>query len=318
MKRFLSALLGVLGWISLAAAQTYPSKPIHVIVAFPPGGPVDIAVRLVAPKMSEALGQPLVIENRAGAGGNLPTAQVAKAAPDGYTLLAHSASYATNPSLWANPGYDAEKDFAPIAIIGSQPNVIVVHDSLGAKTLAELIALARRQPLAYASPSSGTTAHLTAENLFRVHEKLDILHVPFKGAGPAVAAVVGGQPPIASLGVSGPIAQIKAGRLRALAVSSGRRLQALPDVPTLIELGYGDMEDYVWIGLFAPAGTPQEVLQKLNDAARKSVADAAIRERLVALGFEPAAAPLAETAKYVRDEIVKWTRIVRATGAKPD
>jgi tripartite-type tricarboxylate transporter receptor subunit TctC len=177
MRLILGALLAL--GCTVAAAQSYPAKPIHLVVAFPPGGPVDIAVRVITPKLTELLGQPLVVENRAGAGGNLPTGQVAKAAPDGYTLLAHSASYAINPSLWTNPGYDAEKDFTAIAVIGAQPNVIVVNDAFPAKTLAELIDMARKQRLAYASPSSGTTAHLTAENLFRLHAKVDILHVPF-------------------------------------------------------------------------------------------------------------------------------------------
>jgi tripartite-type tricarboxylate transporter receptor subunit TctC len=272
----------------------------------------------VTPTLGDALGEPIVVENRAGAGGNLPTAQVAKAAPDGYTLLAHSASYAINPSLWSNPGYDPDRDFVPIAIIGSQPNLIVVNDGFPAKTLAELIGMARTQRLAYASPSSGTTAHLTAENLFRLHEKPDILHVPFKGAGPAVAAVVGGQPPIGSLGAAGPIAQIKSGRLRALAVSSGKRIAALPDVPTLKQLGYADIEDYVWIGLFAPAGTPREVLERLNGALLKVMENADVRERLIALGFEPGGAPLDETGRYVREEIVKWARVVHATGVKAD
>lgn len=315
MRLILGALLAL--GCTVAAAQSYPAKPIHLVVAFPPGGPVDIAVRVITPKLTELLGQPLVVENRAGAGGNLPTGQVAKAAPDGYTLLAHSASYAINPSLWTNPGYDAEKDFTAIAVIGAQPNVIVVNDAFPAKTLAELIDMARKQRLAYASPSSGTTAHLTAENLFRLHAKVDILHVPFKGAGPAVAAVVSGQPPIASLGAAGPIAQIKAGRLRALAVSSARRLPALPDVPTLTELGY-PIDDAVWIGLFAPAGTPREVLETLNGAVRKVMERAEVRERFVALGFEPQSAPLAETAQYVRSEIVKWARVVQATGAKAE
>lgn len=316
MKALLKLLL--LFAVGSALAQPYPSKPIHIVVAFPPGGPVDIAVRLIGPKMSETLGRPVVVENRAGAGGNVPTSQVAKAVPDGYTLLAHSASYAINPSLWSKPGYDPEKDFVPVAIVASQPNLIVVHEAFPARTLAELLQMARTDRLAYASPSSGTTAHLIAENLFRVRAKVNITHVPFKGAGPAVAAVVGGQPPIASLGAAGPMAQIKAGKLRALAVSASRRMAALPDVPTLTELGFAGMEDYVWIGLFAPAGTPPEALQKLNEAVLKAVPIPEVRERLVALGFEPSAAPLRETAQYVRDEIVKWARVVRDTGAKAD
>lgn len=305
-------------FVALATAQSYPSKPIHLIVAFPPGGPVDIVARLIAPKISETLGQPLVVENRAGAGGNVPTAQVAKSAADGYTVLAHSASYAINPSLWTNAGYDPEKDFAAIAVVALQPNLIVVNDAFPAKTLAQLLDMARQQPLAYASPSSGTTAHLTAENLFRLHAHVPITHIPFKGAGPAVAAVVAGEPPIGSLGASGPMAQIKAGRLRALAVSARARLSALPGVPTLGELGFRGMEDYVWIGLFAPAGTPPNVLEALNDAARKAVQVPEIRERLIALGFDPASESLAETARFVHEEIGKWGRVVRETGAKAE
>jgi tripartite-type tricarboxylate transporter receptor subunit TctC len=310
--------IALIVFANLAAAQPYAARPIHLVVAFPPGGPVDIVARLLAPKMSETLGQPLVVENRAGAGGNLPTSQVAKATPDGYTLLAHSASYAINPSLWPNPGYDPQKDFAPVAVVALQPNVIVVNETFPAKTLAELLQIARTERLAYASPSSGTTAHLTAENLFRLRAKVEITHVPFKGAGPAVAAVVGGQPPIASLGVSGPIAQIKAGRLRALAVSARARLAALPEVPTLGELGYPGMEDYVWIGFFAPAGTPQAVLAKLNDAVLKAVRTPEIAERLVALGFDPGGEPLADSARFVREEIAKWARVVHETRVKLD
>jgi len=310
--------IALVAFASAALAQPYPSKPIHLVVAFPPGGPVDIVARLITPKLSETLGESIVVENRAGAGGNLPTSQVAKAAPDGYTLLAHSASYAINPSLWSNPGYDPEKDFAPVAIVASQPNLIVVNEAFPARTLEQLLQMARTGRLAYASPSSGTTAHLTAENLFRVRAKLDITHVPFKGAGPAVAAVVGGQPPIGSLGAAGPISQIKAGRLRALAVSGSHRLAALPEVPTLGELGFAGMEDYVWIGLFAPAGTSQETMQKLNGAVLKVVQAPEIRARLVALGFEPSAVPLRDTEQYVRDEIAKWARVVRDTGAKAD
>ena len=317
MKALLKLALFLL-FHSLALAQSYPAKPIHLIVAFPPGGPVDIVARLITPKMSETLGQAIVVENRAGAGGNVPTAQVAKSAPDGYTLLAHSASYAINPSLWTNAGYDPEKDFAAVAVVALQPNLIVVNDSFPAKTLGQLLDMARRQPLAYASPSSGTTAHLTAENLFRLHAHVPITHIPFKGAGPAVAAVVAGEPPIGSLGASGPMAQIKAGRLRALAVSARARLSALPDVPTLGELGFQGMEDYVWIGLFAPAGTPANVLQAVNDAARKAVQVPEIRERLVALGFDPASDTLPQSARFVREEIVKWDRVVRETGAKAE
>jgi tripartite-type tricarboxylate transporter receptor subunit TctC len=301
-----------------ALAQPYPSKPIRMVVAFPPGGPVDIVARLLGPKITDALGQPVVVENRAGAGGNVPTSQVAKAPPDGYTLLAHSSAYAVNPSLTPNAGYDPEKDFVAIAVVAAQPNLILVHTDFPAKSLAELLQMARTSKLAYASPSSGTTPHLTAENLFKVRAKVDITHVPFKGGGPATAAVLGGQPPIGSMAAGGPMANIKAGRLRVLAVSSGRRIAALPDVPTLGELGYPDMEDYTWVGFFVPAGTPAEVAQKLNDAILRGVQSPDVRERLEGLAFEVIAAPLRETSDYVKGEVVKWAKVVRDTGAKLD
>jgi len=309
---FLLALAGT------ALAQPYPSKPIRMVVAFPPAGPVDIVARLLAPKISDALGQPVVVENRAGAGGNVPTSQVAKTPADGYTLLAHSSAYAVNPSLSANAGYDPEKDFVAIAVVAAQPNLILVHADFPAKSLAELLQMARTSKLAYASPSSGTTPHLTAENLFRVRAKVDITHVPFKGGGPATAAVLGGQPPIGSMAAGGPMANIKAGRLRVLAVSSRRRLASLPDVPTLNEAGFPGMEDYTWVGLFAPAGTPAEIAQRLNAAVLDAVKSPEVKERLEGLAFEVTAAPLRETSDYVKSELVKWAKVVRDTGAKLD
>jgi tripartite-type tricarboxylate transporter receptor subunit TctC len=289
-----------------------------MVVAFPPAGPVDIIARLIAPKISETLGQQVVVENRAGAGGNVPTQQVAKAPPDGYTILAHSSAYAVNPSLSANAGYDAEKDFIPIAVVAAQPNLILVHADFPAKSLAELLQMARTSKLAYASPSSGTTPHLTAENLFKVRAKVDITHVPFKGGGPATAAVLGGQPPIGSMAAGGPMANIKAGRLRVLAVSSSRRLASLPDVPTLAEAGFPGMEDYTWVGLFAPAGTPGDIARRLNAAVLDAVKSPDVRQRLEDLAFEVTAAPLRETSDYVKSELVKWAKVVRDTGAKLD
>jgi len=301
-----------------AFGQPYPSKPIRLVVAFPPGGPVDIIARLITPRMSEALGQPIVVENKTGASGNLAAAQVAKSAADGYTILAHSSAYAVNPSLFNDPGYDAQKDFIPVAVVASQPNLILVNAEFPARSLAELLQMAQAQKLAFASPSSGTTPHLTAENLFRVRAKVDITHVPFRGAGPAVAALLGGQPPIGSLAGSAPMPHIKSGKLRALAVSSSKRLASLPDVPTLTELGYSGMEDYTWVGLFLPAATPADIAQKLNDAVLRAVQSPDIRERLDGLAFEPTAAPLRETVDYVKSELVKWAKVVRDTGAKAE
>jgi len=304
---------------STAFAQPYPSKPIRVAVAFPPGGPVDIIARLVGPKMSELLGgQSVVVENVVGAGGNVAATRVAKSAPDGYTILAHSSAYAVNPTLIPNAGYDGEKDFIPLAIMASQPNFIVVHADFPAKTLAELIARAKTDKLAFASAGNGTTPHLTGEHLFKLRAKLDITHVPFKGGGPAAAAVLSGQPPVGVIAGSAPLPHIKAGKIRALAVSSGRRVASLPDVPTLGELGYPGMEDYTWVGLFVPAGTPPEIAQKLNEVLLKIAGDPQIKERLEALAFDVTAQPLAPTAAYVRSELAKWGKVVREVGAKID
>jgi len=316
MKAILKVLLVFL--VGSACAQSYPSKPIHMLVAFPPGGPTDIIARLLSAKMGELLGQQVVVENRVGASGNLATTEVAKAAPDGYTLLTHSSAYAVNPSLFKNAGYDPNRDLAAVSIVAQQANIILVNASFPAKTLEELRKLTLSQKLAFASPGTGTTPHLTAQNLFKVHWKADITHVPFKGAGPAVAGLLAGEPPIGCMAGSGPMSNIKSGRFRALAVSSARRLPQMPDVPTLNELGYPGMEDYTWVGFFAPAGTPREIVQKLNAAVLQAMQAPDLKARLDALAFEPTAQPLKETADYVRAEVEKWGRVVKETGATVD
>ena len=314
--RFLAAVLLVVA--GAAFAQPYPTKPVRMMVAFPPGGPTDIIARLLATQLGESLGQPVVVENKVGASGNLATGEVAKAAADGYTLLLHSSAYAVNPTLFKNAGYDPVKDLIAVSVVAQQANIIVVNASFQAKTLEELRQRVMKEKLAFASPGAGTTPHLTAENLFHVRWKADITHVPFKGAGPAVAGVLGGQPPIGCMAGSGPMSNIKSGKLRALAVSSAKRLAQLPDVPTLEELGYKDMQDYTWVGVFAPAGTPRAVADKLNAAILKAVQEPEMRKRLDALAFEVTAAPLDETGRYVRSEVAKWAKVVKATGAKVD
>jgi len=313
-----AALAAIVLAIASPAAhpQAYPSKPIHFVVAFAPAGPTDIIARLLSQKLPDLLGQPIVVDNRGGAGGNIGAAAVAKAAPDGYTVLATTSALAVNVTLFPNAGYDAERDFVPIVNVATQPNVVYVNANAPAKSLAELLSQAKASKLAYASPGSGTTPHLTAEMLFKVHAKLDVTPVHFKGAGQQVTAVLTGEPMVGCGAISGPLAQIKAGKFRALAVSSSKRLAALPDVPTLTELGFAGMEDYTWVGLFLPAGTPPEIAQRLNEAVNRAIQSPDVRARLDQLAFEPVGGSQREFADYVKAEIAKWGKVVRETGAQ--
>jgi tripartite-type tricarboxylate transporter receptor subunit TctC len=300
-----------------AAHAQYPTKPIHVIVAFAPGGPVDTVARITAQKMGDLLGQPVVVENRPSSSGNLGTQVVARAAPDGYTILATSSAFAVNVTLSPNAGYEPG-DFAPIVQAATQPNVIVVNSSFPATTLKQLLELARTQKLAYASPGTGTTPHLTGEHIFRLAAKVDVTHVPHKGAGPAAGAVVSGEPPIGSLAVTAPLPFIKSGRMRALAISSAARSPQLPDVPTFTELGYPDIQEYTWVGFFAPAGTPPDIVQKLNETMNRILQMPDVREKLDALTLEPVGGTPQQFTEYVRAEVVKWGAVVKQTGAKVD
>ena len=294
-----------------AHAQAWPSKPIHFITPFAPGGPTDIVARITGQKVSELLGQPVIVESRAGAGGNIGTAFVAKAAPDGYTVLVTSSAFAVNVTLSPNAGYDAEHDLIPTAVPARQPNLVFVHPSLPVKTLAELVAYARTAKLAFASPGSGTTPHLTGEYFFNQLSKLGMPAVHFRGAGPAIAAVVGGEPPVGAGAISTPLPHVKAGRLRAIAVSSAARVSVLPEVPTFAEAGYPGIEDYTWIGVFLPAGTPTSIVQKLNDAMNQSLHAPEVREKLAGLAYDLVGGTPKEFADYVKAEIIKWGRVVR-------
>ena len=316
LEAVLAATCLALSPFSSSVAQSYPSKPIHIIVAFAPGGPVDVVARVAADKLPEILGQPVVVENRPSSTGNLGAQVVAKASPDGYTILATSRAFAVNVSLSPNAGYDAERDFAPIIQAATQPNLIVVNSGFAAKTLDELLTMAKTMKLAYASPGAGTTPHLTGEHLFKAIAKLDVVHVPYKGAGPAAAAVVAGEPPIGSLAVTAPLPFIRSGQIRALAISSATRNKLLPDVPTFKELGYPEIEEYTWVAFFAPAGTPPEVVQKLNDAFNRVLQMREVHEHLESLTFEPIGGSPQQFAKYVHSEVAKWATVVRQTGAK--
>ena len=318
MIRIVLSLFLFLFFSCAAHAQAWPSRPVRIIIPFAPAGPTDLIARIAGQKLSEILGQPMVIESRAGAGGNIGTAAVAKSAPDGYTVLITSSAYAVNVSLSPNAGYDAERDFIPVANIAKQANVIFVHPGLAAKTLAELLALAKASKLAFASPGSGTTPHLTGENLFNVTSKLDVTAIHFRGAGPAIAAVVAGEPQIGAGALSTPLPHIKSGRLRALAVSSAARVAALPEVPTFAEAGFPGVEDYTWIGVFLPAGTPPAIVQKLNESINQALQGADMRERLDALAFEPVGGTPQQFAAYVKAEIAKWGKVVREGNIKAE
>ncbi len=311
----------LLGWAGGSPAQSgtaanWPSKPLRAIVPFAPGGPADVVARLISQQLSEILAQPVIVDNRPGAGGNIGTVAVAKAPADGYTVLMTSSAFAVNVSF-PDPGY-TERDFAAVTVVAAQPNVIFVHPSVPANTLSEFLVYAKTAKLAFASPGSGTTPHLTGENLFNLVGKLNMPAAHFRGAGPAAAAVVAGEPPVGSMAITAPLQFIKAGRVRALAVSSVKRLTQLPDVPTLAELGHTGMADYTWIGVFLPVATPAAIVQKLYEAVQRGAQNPDTAARLAGLAFEPIAEPPARTTEYIRAEVAKWGKVVRDTGAKPD
>ena len=307
----------VLGLSTGAYAQTtYPTKPVKFVVAFAPGGPADIIARLLGQRLSESLGQPVVVENRAGAGGNVASGIVAKAAPDGYTLMINTSSLAVNVSLSKNPGFDAEKDFTLASVVASSPNLLVAHPGLKAKNLQEIVAEAKSGKLNYGTAGAGTTPHLTAEYLFKVLAKVDVTHIPFQGAGPALNATLGGQVEMASVALPAAVEMVKGGKVRGLAVTSNKRVAALPDVPTVAESGFPGFEDYTWVGVFAPSKTPPEVVQHLNSEINKILRSADFQAKLAGVGFEPVGGSTKEAAEYLKTELSKWAKVVKETGTK--
>ena len=299
----------------LPAHAAFPDKPIKLVVAFAPGSSTDIVARLLAEQMSASLGQQVLVENKPGAGGNIATQSVMNSAADGHTLLIHSVAYAVNPSLFANAGYDASTDLQPVAMAAVTPNLIYVHPDVKATTLAELLALARTSKLAYASSGNGTTTHLGAEWLFRALAKVDITHVPFQPAA-ATNAVVSGQVPIASTSMPPAVPFAKSGKVRPIAVMSTKRSPALPDVPTVAELGYKDFEANTWFAIFAPAKTPAALLDQLNTEINKALASKGVVERFEALSLEAQAWDRPTLRRYVEGEVGKWGKLVKDIGVK--
>jgi tripartite-type tricarboxylate transporter receptor subunit TctC len=294
------------------AAAEYPDHPVKVIVPFPAGGPTDVMARLIAQKMSEDLKQQFYVENRPGAGGNIGMSEAARAKPDGYTLLVASSSFVVNPSLYAHNPYDPYKDFAPITLAAASPNILVVNSSFPAKSVKELIDLLKKEPGKYtiANPGIGTTPQLAAE-LFKLSLKLEATSVPFNGAAPAIQSAVAGHTPIAFTALPPTSPQVKAGTLRGLAVTSAKRSAALPDVPTLAEAGITEQESETMQGVFAPAKTPQEIVDTLNKAIVKVMAMPDVKSKCAQLGFDPVANSPAEFSAYVKKEVEKWGKVIK-------
>jgi tripartite-type tricarboxylate transporter receptor subunit TctC len=297
-----------------ALSQPYPAKPVRTIVAFSAGGFADTIARLVGQKLSERLGQPVLVENRGGAGGNIAARAVVAAAPDGYTLLVHTAAIAINPSLYKSQGFDLMKDLAPIANTGSTPGVFVVNASNGANTLQELIRSHKGKRITFSSAGVGTSSHLAGEYFFKVLAGVDAEHVPFQGGAPALTAVLSNNVDVLSTSMPPVVPHVKKGTLKVLGISSLTRVSALPDVPTLAEAGFRDFEERSWVGFFAPAKTPGEIVHRLNGEINQVIALPDIRERFASLGMEPHPGSAADFAAYVRKEVAKWALIVKATG----
>jgi tripartite-type tricarboxylate transporter receptor subunit TctC len=302
---------------AFSAHAAYPEKPIKIIVAFAPGSSTDIVARLLGEQLSSLLGQPVIVENKPGAGGNIATLGVMNAAADGYTLLMHSVAYSVNPTLFANAGYDAVNDLQAIALTAFTPNLVYVHPDVKANNLAELLALSRTEKMAYASSGNGTTTQLGAEWLFRGFNKVDITHVPFQPAA-ATNAVVSGQVPIASTSMPPAVPFVKAGKVRPIAVTSLKRSPALPDVPTVAELGYKDFEANTWFALFAPSKTPSAVLDMLNVQVNKALMAKALQERFTTLSLESTSMDRPAVRRYIEGEVGKWSRLVTELNIKAE
>jgi tripartite-type tricarboxylate transporter receptor subunit TctC len=301
----------------LAFALDYPTRSVRVIVAFAPGGVTDTFARLMAQKLGEHLGKQFYVENIAGATGNIGTGQAAKAAPDGYTLLFAFSSYVVNPTLFGKVPYDPYNDFEPVTLAVVSTTVVTVHPSVPAKTVKDLVALIRANPgkYSYSSAGAGTQAHLAGEQ-FRISLGLDLVHVPFNGGGPAIAAVVGGHIPIGFGSPAASIPQIKEGNVRALAITSKRRSQILPDVPTMTEAGYPEIEGDTWVGVLVPAGTSKDIINFLNREVVKIIAMPDMEGRLAELGYDPVASTPEEFAVRIKAEIETWAKVIRAAHIK--
>ncbi len=301
-------------------AQPYPNKPIRFVVPYPAGGPLDTVARLLGQKVSESAKQPVIVDNKPGAGGNIGADAVAKAPADGYTILMGAvATHAINPTLYASMPYDAMKDFTPVTQVASTPNVLVVNPAVPASSVREFIAYAKANPgkLNFGSGSTGSAGHLAGE-LFKTMADVDMVHVPYKGAAPAMTDLIGGQIQLMFDNLASSLAQVRAGKVKALAVTTAKRSVLAPGLPTIAESGLPGFDISTWFGVFVPAGTPRDVVERLHMEFTKALAMPDIRERMLVLGAEPAASRPEEFAAYIRAEADKYARVIKASGAKAD
>ena len=325
MKNHRSAVLGfvmsalVCAALPVAAQTSYPSKPIRVILPFPPGGSTDIVARLIGQKLTESWGQPVLVDNRPGAGGNIAAEAAAKAPPDGYTLLQANVAHAIGATLYPKLSYDLVTSFAPVIHLASTPYVLLAHPSIPAKNTRELIALAKTRPgaLTYASAGAGSATHLSGE-LLKTMSGTDILHVPYKGTGPAVTALLSGEIGLYFTAVPAAVPLVKGGRVRALGVTSAARSPQMPDVAPIAEAGLKGYDTATWHGLLAPAATPKDIVAKLNGELQKILAQKDVREKLVGQGLDPVGGTPDAFGAYLKSEIAKWAKVVKASGAKPE
>ena len=308
------------GFADLTDAQPFPAKPVRIVVPFGPGSTIDIMGRTIAPKLSEALGQPVIVENRSGAGGAIGLESVAKSGKDGYTLVIGALGpLAVNPSLYARKPFDPVKDFAPITTLATGPMIVVVHPNVPARNIKELVAVAKARPgkLNYGSPGIGTTNHMAGE-LLNLAAGIKLVHVPYKGNAEALTDLMGGQLDIVFTGLPPALAQIQAGRLRAVATTGTKRLPTLPQLQTISEGGLAEASVSTWYGVLAPAGTPREIIDRLHAEITKTIKNPEIAERFSSQGAEPITNTPDEFARTIREDVTKWAKVIKATGLKLD
>lgn len=306
--------LCVAPYAAFSQSNSWPNKPIKLVVAFAPGGPADIIARFLSQRLSDRLKQPVVVENRGGAGGNVAAQAMARAEPDGYNLLVTTSAFTVNPALSRKAGYDPLKDFIAINIVAGTPNLLVASPALPVQNLKDVFKLAKTQNLSFGTAGGGTTPHLSAEYLFKSLAKVNIVHVPFTGASPALSAVMGNQIQLASVALPAAVALVKAEKVKPLAVTSMERVASMPDVPTVAELGFPGFNFATWVGLFAPAKTPADIVTRLNSELNLILFIPEFQQQLAQTGFSPIGGSLSKASDYVKAELVKYARVVKETG----